>query len=316
MSKIGIVGAGISGLVAAKTLSALGHDVVIFEKSRSLSGRCSTRLWQHHIVDHGAQYFTVTTDTFRDELVILPADQLKSIGAQVFNDAGEIVPASGGARYYFQPGNNRMGKVLSAGLDIRSEQTIREVKSVDQRWEIASEAFDAVLITAPWPQAASILGISTSGVCYVPCLTAFFEFEAEWVGNATKCYALSLRDPAEPLAWSACENHKEGRVNGDKTVFVVQASEAFSTEWLEASPEAYLPHLLNRLKKHWEITQAPSATFSHRWRYARRIQEAEFPRLPEGIFLAGDSRVESRIEDVWLDGKSAADEVDSYLASI
>ncbi len=43
MSKIAVVGAGISGLVVSRTLSKAGLVVDLFEKSRGLSGRLSTR---------------------------------------------------------------------------------------------------------------------------------------------------------------------------------------------------------------------------------------------------------------------------------
>src|SRR5258706_15588887 len=36
--KVGIIGAGLSGLVTAKTLLNYGHEVVIFEKGKELGG--------------------------------------------------------------------------------------------------------------------------------------------------------------------------------------------------------------------------------------------------------------------------------------
>ena len=38
--------------------------------------------------------------------------------------------------------------------------------------------------------------------------------------------------------------------------------------------------------------------------------------LPAGAFLCGDSRVESTVENVWLDGVKAAREVLAYLAEL
>ena len=67
---IAVVGAGIAGLSCATALQAAGHTVQVFDKSRSVSGRMSTRRdagegWQ---CDHGAQYFTARDPAFAAEV--------------------------------------------------------------------------------------------------------------------------------------------------------------------------------------------------------------------------------------------------------
>ena len=42
MMRIAVIGAGLSGLVAARSLQQ-DHDVTIFEKSRGVGGRMGTR---------------------------------------------------------------------------------------------------------------------------------------------------------------------------------------------------------------------------------------------------------------------------------
>jgi photolyase PhrII len=63
--KIAIIGAGISGLVAARTLKDHGLEVDLFEKSRGVSGRVATRRTDSFQYDHGAQYFTARHPVFR-----------------------------------------------------------------------------------------------------------------------------------------------------------------------------------------------------------------------------------------------------------
>ena len=56
---VAIIGAGISGLSAARTLQDHGLTVTVFDKSRGVGGRMSTRRTdQGTTFDHGAQYFT------------------------------------------------------------------------------------------------------------------------------------------------------------------------------------------------------------------------------------------------------------------
>ncbi|MEM6883407.1 MAG: FAD-dependent oxidoreductase [Verrucomicrobiota bacterium] len=316
MARIAVLGAGISGLVAARDLVSKGHAVVLFEKSRSLAGRCATRRWLGHVVDHGAQYFTVTSDEFREELEQLPQDFIQCIDGEVISDRGRVLPASGGKRYYCVTGNNRVGKMLAANLEVRLESKITQIDATTDGWQVQEQSFDVVLFTLPWPQTADLLSLDSSAPAYIPCLTAFFEFDGLPAGMAAERYALSLRDPAEPLAWSACENYKQGRIAGNKTVFVVQASEEFSRRWIESDPDKYVPILKTGLKDAWKLSANPTAVFSHRWLYARKANPVDLPTLAPGLFVAGDSCVDSKIEQVWLDGKRAAQEISAYIEKL
>ncbi len=73
--RIGIVGAGIAGLSAARALVDRGHEVTVFEKARGAGGRVATsrlrgiempRAFAGSTLafDHGAQYFTVRDPRF------------------------------------------------------------------------------------------------------------------------------------------------------------------------------------------------------------------------------------------------------------
>lgn len=64
--RIVIVGAGLSGLVAARSLAASGHDVSVLDKGRGVGGRLATRRIGDAVLDHGAQFFTVRTDVRAD----------------------------------------------------------------------------------------------------------------------------------------------------------------------------------------------------------------------------------------------------------
>ena len=62
--RICVVGAGMSGLTAARVLSHQGHDVVVVDKARGPGGRMSTRRIDDLRFDHGAQYFTARDPHF------------------------------------------------------------------------------------------------------------------------------------------------------------------------------------------------------------------------------------------------------------
>lgn len=66
--KVAIFGAGISGLSCATALQNSGWQVTLYEKSRGVSGRLSTRVCEQWQCDHGAQYFTARDPLFAEEV--------------------------------------------------------------------------------------------------------------------------------------------------------------------------------------------------------------------------------------------------------
>ncbi len=62
--RVVVVGAGLSGLVAARRL-ADDHEVVVLDKGRSVGGRLATRRIGDAVLDHGAQFFTVRGEALR-----------------------------------------------------------------------------------------------------------------------------------------------------------------------------------------------------------------------------------------------------------
>ncbi len=65
---IAIIGAGMAGITAARTLMQAGHRVTVLEKSQGAGGRMATRRSEFGSFDHGTQYFTVRDARFRQML--------------------------------------------------------------------------------------------------------------------------------------------------------------------------------------------------------------------------------------------------------
>lgn len=307
MKKIAIIGAGLAGLSAARELQAAGCDVVIFEKSRSLAGRCSTRLWQGHVVDHGAQYFTMRDAAFSEELIRFCGDSIRRLEAPVLTETGEILPEKT-PRYYHVKGNNHLGRRMGEDLTIHKETPVETIEPVGVKWVVAGQEWDAVLVTAPWPQAEKLLlGAMTPGT-FAPNLTALFSYAMPWEGASREIYARSWQN--DDLTWSACENHKSGRILEGQVVFVVQAGQAFSEKWLEAEPAEWAVLLRSLLEVRWKLNAASfSGQMMHRWRYARVIQKIPEPTLPAGLYVSGDAFSESRVESAWLAGRHVAQKI-------
>ncbi len=284
-----------TGVSAAKALIACGCAVTLFEKSRGIGGRCATKRWEGHTVDHGAQYFTIRDERFRAAVQAGSGEALMKLQAPVLDETGAELPDSG--RWFHRDGNSRLVRDLAHGLDVKTETTIERAENLLRR---AGGEFDHVISTAPFPQTARLFEMDAV-FDYVPCLTVLLAYRGELLGGTWECYAIS--DQRESLAWSACENHKPGRIATGQTVMVAQMSESFSREHLERTPDEFAAMVLPLVDERWKLPAGSFVTaLGHRWRFARVARTMPPVELPPGLHFTGDALTSSRIEDAWLAG--------------
>ncbi len=340
--KVAVIGAGVAGLAAARRLAAHGLRPVVFEKSRGLGGRCATRrvrLGPAEVgFDHGAQYFTVRDPDFAAALAprIAAGDvarwearfvRLTADGSALpAGPADRDDPAGRGVRYVAVPGMSALGRFLAEGVEVERQTRVVALTAGDSGWMLASDAgsesgpFAAVLLACPAPQAAELLagpapGLAAAcdGARMLPCwaaMVAFREplepgFDAAFVEDAT-------------LAWAARDASKPGRAP-TPDAWVLHATPAWSADRLEEDPDGVASELLARfLALAGSPGREPDLLLAHRWRYARSAGPAPNPSLliePElRLGVAGEWLRGDRIEDAFLSGCRAADELAGLLA--
>ena len=300
---VAVIGAGMAGIGAARVLVDAGCRVVVFEKSRGLGGRCATKRWEGQTMDHGAQYFTMRDVAFRQAVESACGEDLRQIEAPIVAQNGQEISLE--ERFFHAQGNSRLARALAGDLDIRSGIELALI--VDRR--IGEDVFDVIISTAPLPQTARLAGLEKIENPYAPCLTLLLLYEAAWPGLTRTRYALSDHS-GHPLAWSACENHKTGRISENFTAMVVQTSLEFSRARLEEDSAIWSQEVRALAEERWEL---PASSFRamhpHRWRYARVGESMLVPELPEGWHFAGDLITESRVESAWLAGRRVAEKV-------
>ncbi len=285
----------------------------VFERSSVVGGRCATQLWQGHLVDLGVQYFTAQSGDFKKEL-LTRLRQFRPIVSPILDQDNQVVPTPLGPRFYVLQGNNYFAHILSHGLDIRLNTSVETVAFRGGDVQCLGETYRAVVSSLPSPQTTPLFGLSKRPTEYEPCLVGLLEYAGTDLGRSRECYGRVISS-GDPLSASYCENNKVGRVVGNKTVFVVQASAHYSREFTDAPSETYLPDLVRKHEEIWKIPSAQmTAAYGHCWNYARPVPGQSNPSdLPPGSFICGDSRVESTVESVWMDGQKAAREVLAYL---
>jgi predicted NAD/FAD-dependent oxidoreductase len=294
-----VIGAGLAGVAAAVRLRDAGWRVVVFEKSRGWGGRCATKRMEDCVVDHGAQYFTMRDPEFEVAVRASCGEALREISAPAWDGNGGVLET--GPMFYHTEGNNRLARALGEELEVRTGMELTEVRGR----RIEGEDFDLVVCTAPWPQTCKLAGLPGATNPYAPCLAVILAYDAVWPGRTRERYA--VRDEGAPeLAWSACENHKVGRIQEGTTVLVAHASEAFSRAHLEGNLAEWASLLRQRVEELWGIPEESLKwSHPHRWRYARVVKKPALPALPDGWVFAGDLLEASRVESAWLAGRRA-----------
>jgi len=169
--RVVIVGAGLSGLVAARELTAAGADVTVLDKGRSPGGRLATRRISGATLDHGAQFFTVRSPAFARQVDDWQERGLVHIWNHGFDDAARTDPLGDGAdagdgyaRFVASKGMNSLAKDLAQGIDVRCSTMVFAVRR-DAATGAVSVAIDdgtaldadAVIVTAPLPQAFALM---------------------------------------------------------------------------------------------------------------------------------------------------------------
>ena len=159
--RIGIVGAGLSGIACARKLAEQGFDCVMYDRGRSLGGRLSTRQIEFegelYRFNHGAPFLHVRSPAFR-EIV----DKWVKQGFARWDDARSCIRGI--------PTTQSIPEHLAAGLNIRSSETVISLERAGSQWEVHSlsyadseshiERFDAVVFACPFVQAQRVLHAS------------------------------------------------------------------------------------------------------------------------------------------------------------
>ena len=154
--RVVIIGAGMSGLVAANELQAAGAEVAVVDKGRSPGGRLATRRIGAATLDHGAQFFTVRTPAFQRRVDAWVERGLVTVWSNGFGSA------DGHPRYIAPAGMNSLTKDLAVGLDVSCSTMAFAVRPTASQWQVVIDdgsvrVADRVVVTTPLPQALSLL---------------------------------------------------------------------------------------------------------------------------------------------------------------
>lgn len=328
-----IVGAGLSGLMAAQALRGHGLRLVLVDKGASVGGRMATRRIGPGQADHGAQFFTVRTPEFQTLVDDWLADDWVYPWSTGFSSGSLAAdPPDGHPRYAARGGMNALTKRLAQKIqpdaDIRLKTRLTSLTPTLSTWQAMDAdcclyVSKALVVTPPVPQSLALLGLALDklpasdrealqAITYAPCVAGLF-----WVnGEVDLPEPGALQRPDAPVSWIA-DNRRKG-ISPEATIITVHAGPDYSRALWE-QPEAQAlaalqAELAARLKPGAAVVEAQLK----RWRYAlpTRTYAARY-LMPAGVpplAFAGDAFGGPRVEGAVLSGIEAGNAVVARLA--
>jgi renalase len=302
---VAIIGAGMAGLAAARLLDEAGVACTIFDKSRGVGGRMSTRRVDGLQFDHGAQYFTARNDRFA-RLVE---------GWRSAASVAEWLPGT----FVGTPGMTGPARRMAESLEVNLACEITRLRRGRDGWSLfagdnlvafpRNGAFDTVILALPAPQIASILESCAvtfpelARVRYAPCWALMLAYAQRSGLSWTH-----RRADGDDLAWIARDATKPGRPSESET-FVVHAGADWSNRNLELSREEAAADLLALFRRQTGVAGEPFFAAAHRWRFALVQETAGAPFLWDDtarIGACGDWCLGPRVEAAFESGEAMA----------
>jgi photolyase PhrII len=327
MPTVAVIGAGISGLMCARTLADHGFPVAVFEKSRGVGGRMATRRTDDGLhFDHGAQYFTARDGRFRRYVKSWMQDGI------VEPWRAPIVVMQNGMireekmetdRFVAAPRMNAICRHISSGLDIRFQTRVGPLEKTGDSWRVATDdgtslgTFDVVVVSAPAGQTAELLEASPA----LAVRARGTEMRGCWAVMLAFRQSLGLEFGGafihgSPLSWIARNGSKPGRSAQPET-WVLHASPEWSHAHLEESAETVEERLICEF---WKAVRRPASEplyrSAHRWRFAlppTPLSDSCLFDAKMQVAACGDWCGGPRVEGAFLSGMSAAGRVMGVL---
>lgn len=301
--KIAIIGAGISGAYLYRKISHLPLEIDIFEKSRGVGGRMSTKKAEGFSFDHGAPFFKINDQ----ELI----QELQGLSSPIAFDATKNL-------FFATPQMNSLPKTLFNGKQIIFQHEISKLElTSDRRWVLHEKTrgplnskYDWVICTAPARQTQSIFPDTFAQhnvlqrVQMQGCFAVLLGF------NKPAASKIFFKTPGNSIISLIMSNEEKPGRQGPGTSLVIQSTQEWANKNIENPLEEIEQSLLSEAQKLLELDLS-EANYKHihRWRYAQTLDPAGFNYLADSaqhLMACGDWCLGGGVESALQSAKSCA----------
>ena len=252
-ARVGIVGAGVAGLAAARALVDAGVSVTVYEKSRGLGGRLARRRLDGFDFDLGAPSFASTEPDLARR-------------SEPWGRSGQRVAT---------PTMNALAHSLAEGIEVRTSTRVESLRNLNHEF---------LIVAVPAPQAANLLAEAPD----LAQVAASVGMDPCWVVLLTYTRPLESLDPVlAPLDACYRESAKPGR-NETPERWTLHATADWSRRHVDDSPESVIDALRGAFES-LSRSSAPRlvAADAHRWSLARASRPAGRPFFWDPVLRIG-----------------------------
>ncbi|TVQ06227.1 MAG: FAD-dependent oxidoreductase [Leptolyngbya sp. DLM2.Bin27] len=349
MEDVVVIGAGLSGLTAARQLDRAGYRVRVVDKSRGLGGRVATRRREATAIDHGCRYLQPFADPSLSPVpAMLTSGILRHWRPEMFElgDYDRLQAMAPTAIYAAPQGMSAIAKDLASGLTICRHWRATAVTPQPQGWLVEGEdlgndsqpqpqafAARAVVIAIPAPQVADLIGVAAGqnpavqaliqplqAVEFEPVITVMAGYHGQppSLPLQTSLGGWLVSGETHPaLRWAALDSSK--RTDAQAPVVVIHSSAAFAVNNferldLEMVGQELVVIAANTLTP---ALDAPAWMQVHRWRYGFVSQPLGAPVLSSAalptLVGCGDWCLGGNVEGAIGSGQRAAQHIAQAL---
>ena len=321
--RILVIGAGIAGSMAARTLLDHGHEVVVLDKGRGPGGRTSTRRrgsdpTARH--DHGCQVLRLRGDHRRTLTRSWIDDGIVTPWRPRLRQADGTVGPPSDDWYVGNPRMNALVSHLQSDLRVRFGQLVATLRRDSEGWHALDdeghviESAPRVVLALPAPQAQRLLETSIDDLSSPidPGLIerlADVKFDPTWTfmthGVDVDPGFDVAADPTPEVSWICRDASRPGRE--DAGAWTMHASPDWTRRHVDLDKEEVEPHL--RLMAEGILGTSLPRGDAHRWRHSLVTHPAGIDHLAteDGtLMLCGDWCLGNRVEHAIESGIAAA----------
>ncbi|MFD2217099.1 NAD(P)/FAD-dependent oxidoreductase [Metabacillus endolithicus] len=312
-----IIGGGLTGVMAARTLKENGiDDVLVIDKGKSLGGRMATRRIGEGRVDHGAQFFTVRTKHFQSFVEELEKNDFVS------KWFGKTY-----SRYKSNNGMNSLVKKLGENLEVKLNTKVINIHKIEDYYLLQAEcntriAAKAVILTAPVPQSTELLHNlkidhtlteMLEKVTYNPCFVLIAS-----LSNSSDLPEIGFLNENLPDGVDRIVDHRKKGISRLTTLSMYTSGE-WAKDYYHLEDHEIKALLLENLKPVLQKENIIELQLK-RWKYSEATSTIKHPFLnleqTIPLFLAGDVFLhkddlsgKTRVESAFLSGVAVGEEV-------